>query len=122
MQVSVHADGESCGACPPPYADQPQGQLQRQHTNAQQTAVQHETHDQKKKLELTSALGSIYIVKVGSGASHGDLLAVVAQALCTFDLNRAAAFNLSLFICLNESFKSSHFASAVNEGDVFIKA
>lgn len=76
----------------------------------------------KKKLELTSALGSIYIVKVGSGASHGDLLAVVAQALCTFDLNRAAAFNLSLFICLNESFKSSHFASAVNDGDVFIKA
>lgn len=76
----------------------------------------------KKKMELTSALGSIYIVKVGSRASHGDLLAVVAQALCTFDLNRAAAFNLSLFICLNESFKSSHFASAVNDGDVFIEA
>lgn len=121
MQVSVHADGESCGACPPPYADQPQGQLQRQHTNAQQTLVQHETHDQKK-LELTSALGSIYIAKVGSGASHGDLLAVVAQALCTVDLNRAAAFNLSLFIYLDESFKSGHFASAVNEGDDFVKA
>lgn len=39
----------------------------------------------KKKLELTSALGSIYIAKVGGGTSHGDLLAVVAQALCTFD-------------------------------------
>lgn len=30
---------------PPPYADQFQGQLQQQHTNAQQTLVQHETHD-----------------------------------------------------------------------------
>lgn len=83
MQVSVHADGESCAACPPPYADQPQGQLQRQHTNAQQTLVQHETHDRKKKkkkMEPTSALGSIYIAKVGNGASRGDLLAAVAQS------------------------------------------
>lgn len=126
MQVSVHADGESCAACPPPYADQPQGQLQRQHTNAQQTLEQHETYDRKKKKKKNwnrhQHLARYTSLRLEAAPRVEICWLRLRKALCTFDLNRAAAFNLSLFIYLDESFKSGRFASAVNEGDVFVKA
>lgn len=63
VQVSVHADGESCSTCPPLYADHFQRQLEQQHTNALQTLVQHNTRP-RKALDLALALGSISLLSL----------------------------------------------------------